>query len=153
MCPPSENIQKRRTDKLSARRPTFEGQRETWRRYTVNTGSDDDVETSPPPGTGDLLALFLLAIRSFRSPRTVKSVIIHICATEGNCTYVCICTTRSTVFIHEFIGGAAAWGKKRGAKHNRSPPNCRWHTGRWKMTWKRTVRLWGRWHSISCFGF
>lgn len=44
MCPPSENIQKRRTDKLSARRPTFEGQRETSRRYTVNTGSDDDVE-------------------------------------------------------------------------------------------------------------
>lgn len=48
------------------------------------------METSPPPGTGDLLALFLLAIRSFRSPRTVKSVIIHICATEGNCTYVCM---------------------------------------------------------------
>lgn len=44
MCPPSENIQKRRTDKLSARRPTFEGQRKTSRRYTVNTGSDDDVE-------------------------------------------------------------------------------------------------------------
>lgn len=45
MCPPSENIQKRHTDNLSARRPRLRAN-ETSRRYTVNTGSDDDVEAA-----------------------------------------------------------------------------------------------------------
>lgn len=110
MCPPSENIQKRRTDKSSARRPTFEGQRETSRRYTVNTGSDDDVEPAllqePVTPHPESLFFFPLAIRLFRSPHTVKSVIIHICATRKLCVCMCVYTTRSTVFTHEFIEGA-----------------------------------------------
>lgn len=104
MCPPSENIQKRHTDNLSARRPRLRAN-ETSRRYTVNTGSDDDVEAAVQEAVTShdrSFALFLVVYApSVRSsifvvvPReytyTVKSMIIHICAVVAT-----VCVSRNT---------------------------------------------------------
>lgn len=134
MCPPSENIQKRRTDKSSARRPTFEGQRETSRRYTVNTGSDDDVEPAllqePVTPHPESLFFFPLAIRLFRSPHTVKSVIIHICATRKLCVCVCVYVRHVprcslTNLSKERFLTRDTKEKIDSLADSRSPPNCR----------------------------
>ena len=103
MCPPSENIQKRRTDKLSARRPRSRAN-ETSRRYIVNTGSDDDVEAALQEAVTSHDRSFsrsLAPSARFAGLRghstrmdTVKSVIIHICA---------ICSRFSRIVSHRGV--------------------------------------------------
>lgn len=116
MCPPSENIQKRHTDNLSARRPRLRAN-ETSRRYTVNTGSDDDVEAAVQEAVTShdrSFALFLVVYAP--SVRLVdlcgRSTWIYIYREIHDNSHLCSCSnrmrisehvTRSMVCRYEFI--------------------------------------------------
>lgn len=146
MCPPSENIEKRRTAKLSARRPRSRAN-ETSSRYTVNTGSDDDVEAALQEAvTSPVIARSLFFSSPFLRLQRGSSIFVagyahreirdnsHLC----DAAYRPRSATRSTVCRYEFIrrvpGGKGRGGGGKPVEKRKEKRRGGWSAGRGRST-------------------